>query len=70
MGIWWASPTRLGAPPTSDAVLRMSYSDFTLAVVRQRLGLSVAEGGDLPANLADSLASCLPLALNLNTDKA
>ena len=48
----------------------MFYSDFILAEVRQRLGLSVAEGGDLPANLADSLTRCLPLALNLDTHKA
>ena len=63
----------------ADGVYRMSYSDFTLAEVRQRLGLSVAEAGDLfadieavdlPANLADTLARYLPLALNLNTEKA
>ncbi len=57
----------------------MSYSDFTLPEIRQRLGLSVAEGTDLfgstaeidlPATLAETLARYLPLALNLNTEKA
>ena len=57
----------------------MAYSDFTIADVRHRLGLSVTEGGDLfsaiaeadlPANLADTLARYLPLALNLNSEKA
>ena len=57
----------------------MSYSDFTIAEIRGRLGISVAEGGDLfadiaeadlPATLAETLARYLPLALNLNTEKA
>ncbi len=57
----------------------MAYSDFTLADLRQRFGLTVTEGGDLfaavpevelPAGLADNLARYLPLALNLNTEKA
>lgn len=57
----------------------MAYSDFTIADVRRRLGLTVAEGGDLfghvpeadlPAGLADTLGRYLPLALNLNTEKA
>lgn len=57
----------------------MAYSDFTLADLRQRFGLTVSEGGDLfatiaeaelPAGLADTLHRYLPLALNLNTEKA
>lgn len=57
----------------------MSYSDFTLADVRDRLGITVAEGGDLfaavgetalPGGLAETLGRYLPLALNLNTEKA
>lgn len=57
----------------------MAYSDFTIADVRQRLGLTVAEGGDLfagvpdadlPPALAATIARYLPLALNLNTEKA
>ncbi len=57
----------------------MAYSDFTLADLRQRFGLTVTEGGDLfasvpevelPPNLASNLARYLPLALNLNTEKA
>jgi hypothetical protein len=59
----------------------VAYSDFTLADLRQRLGLKVVEGGDLfaavpevelppaPA-LATTLVRYLPLALNLNTEKA
>ncbi len=57
----------------------MAYSDFTLADLRHRFGLTVAEGGDLfadvgevdlPPGLADTLARYLPLALNLTTEKA
>jgi len=57
----------------------MAYSDFTISDIRKRLGINVAEGGDLfasvgevelPATLADTLARYLPLALNLNTEKA
>lgn len=57
----------------------MAYSEFTIADVQQRLGLTIAEGGDLfaevaetelPATLAAALARYLPLALNLNTEKA
>ena len=57
----------------------MAYSDYTLADLRTRLGLTVAAGGDLfagvpeaelPPGLADMLARYLPLALNLNTEKA
>ena len=57
----------------------MAYCDFTIADIRQRLGLTVEEGGDLfaavsevelPPALAIVLARYLPLALNLNTEKA
>jgi hypothetical protein len=57
----------------------VAYSDFTLADLRQRFGLTVAEGGDLfaavpdadlPPGLAETLHRYLPLALNLNTEKA
>ena len=57
----------------------MAYSDFTLADLRQRFGLTVTAGGnlfaivpevELPTGLADILARYLPLALNLNTEKA
>lgn len=57
----------------------MSYSDFTLAELRQRFGLTVADDpnlfasvGDteLPPGLADTLDRYLPLALKLNTEKA
>lgn len=57
----------------------MAYSDFTLADLRHRFGLTVDEGADLfagvpevelPARLAETLRRYLPLALNLNTEKA
>jgi hypothetical protein len=57
----------------------MSYSDFTLADLQLRLGLTVNEANDLfahvgdvslPLGLADLLTRYLPLALNLNTEKA
>ncbi len=57
----------------------MAYSDFTIHEVRARLGLTIAGGGDLfaglaeadlPRNLADTLSRYLPLALDLNTEKA
>ena len=57
----------------------MAYSDFTLAELMKKFALTVAEGGDLfaavperelPAGLADTLSRYLPLALNLNTEKA
>lgn len=57
----------------------MAYSDFTLADLRHRLGLTVTEGknlfgtvreADLPAGLGETLHRYLPLALNLNTEKA
>jgi hypothetical protein len=57
----------------------MAYSDFTLADLRHRFGLTVTEGGnlfaavpevELPPGLANTLARYLPLALNLNTEKA
>ena len=65
--------------PAHPAGGPMAYSDFTLGELRQRFGLTVAEGGDLfaavppadlPPGLADTLARYLPLALNLNTEKA
>jgi hypothetical protein len=57
----------------------MAYSDFTLHDLRQRFGLTVTAGGDLfatvpeaelPRGLAETLTRYLPLALNLNTEKA
>src|SRR5262249_5713617 len=57
----------------------MAYSDFTLADLRHRFGLTISEGGDLfasvaeaelPVGLAALLPRYLPLALNLNTEKA
>ncbi len=57
----------------------MAYSDFTLAELRHRFGLTVDERADLfagvpevdlPARLAETLRRYLPLALNLNTEKA
>jgi hypothetical protein len=57
----------------------MAYSDFTLKVLKDRFGLTVDEStnlfvdtpeADLPPVLADALARYLPLAVNLNTEKA
>ena len=57
----------------------MAYSDYTILDLKQRLGLTIAESADLfaatpevelPPTLADTLARYLPLARNLNTDKA
>ncbi len=57
----------------------MAYSDFTLPLVKQRFGLVIDESSnlfadvaevELPASLAQTLARYLPLALNLNTEKA
>jgi hypothetical protein len=57
----------------------MSYSDFTLLDLKQRFRLTIDESidlfadvaeVDLPPRLADTLARYLPLALNLNTEKA
>lgn len=57
----------------------MSYSDFTLLDLKQRFHLTIDESSDLftdvaevdlPPRLADALPSYLPLALNLNTEKA
>src|SRR5438445_5541652 len=57
----------------------MAYSDFTLADLKQRFRLTVDESNnlfadtaeaDLPAVLADTLARYLPLAVNVNTEKA
>lgn len=57
----------------------MAYSDFTIGELKQRFGLAVEETSslfagtpevDLPAVLADTLARYLPLAVNVNTEKA
>lgn len=57
----------------------MSYGDFTLPELRRRFHLKITEGRDLfagtpeadvPPALTDLLARYLPLALNLNTEKA
>jgi len=57
----------------------MAYSDFTLLELKQRFQLTVEEAvdlfasapeADLPRVLADTLARYLPLAVNLNTEKA
>jgi hypothetical protein len=57
----------------------MAYSDFTLAELKQRFQLTIEEAGnlfadvaeaDLPPVLADTLSRYLPLAVNVNTEKA
>jgi hypothetical protein len=57
----------------------MSYSDFTIAELKERFQLTIDEASnlfahvpevDLPPVLADTLARYLPLAVNLNTEKA
>ncbi len=57
----------------------MAYSDFTIAELKQRFQLVIDESSnlfadvpeqDLPAVLADTLSRYLPLAVNLNTEKA
>jgi hypothetical protein len=57
----------------------MAYSDFTLAELKQRFQLTVEETrnlfaataeADLPPVLAETLARYLPLAVNVNTEKA
>ncbi len=57
----------------------MAYSDFTIADLKRRFGLSIDESSslfdgqaeaDVPADLLATLARYLPLALNLNTEKA
>jgi hypothetical protein len=57
----------------------MSYSDFTLPEVKQRFALTVDEASDLfaqvpeadlPPGLAANLQRYLPLAVNVNTEKA
>jgi hypothetical protein len=57
----------------------MAYSDFTLAELKQRFQLTIDEASnlfadipeaDLPPVLADTLARYLPLAVNVNTEKA
>lgn len=57
----------------------MAYSDFTFAELKQRFLLSFNESSnlfadtpeaDLPSVLADTLARYLPLAVNVNTEKA
>jgi hypothetical protein len=57
----------------------MAYGDFTLAELKQRFGLTLQEADnlfahvaevELPATLTDLLARYLPLAVNVNTEKA
>lgn len=57
----------------------MAYSEFTLIDLKQRFGLTIDETRnlfartpevDLPQPLADALARYLPLAVNVNTEKA
>jgi hypothetical protein len=57
----------------------MAYSDFTIPELKERFQLTIDELSnlfahvpevDLPPVLADTLARYLPLAVNLNTDKA
>ena len=57
----------------------MAYSDFTLAELKQRFRLTVSEAtnlfadvaeADLPPVLSALLARYLPLAVNVNTEKA
>ena len=57
----------------------MAFSDFTLPELKQRFRLIVDESSnlfdhvaevDLPPVLADTLARYLPLAVNVNTEKA
>jgi len=57
----------------------MAYSDITIADLKQRFGLTLDEAGNLFADAAevdltpaliDVLARYLPLAVNLNTEKA
>jgi len=57
----------------------MAYSDFTIADLKRRLQLVLDESGnlfadlpevDLPPVLTATLARYLPLAVNLNTEKA
>ncbi len=57
----------------------MAYSDFTLAELKQRFRLTIGEAidlfadtpeADLPPVLTQTLARYLPLAVNVNTEKA
>jgi hypothetical protein len=57
----------------------MPYSDFTIAELKQRFQLEIDEAGDLfgdvaevdlPVSLSGTLARYLPLAVNVNTEKA
>lgn len=57
----------------------MAYADFTLPELKRKFGLTVSDTGDLfaavrpvqpPAGLAATLARNLPLAVNLNNEKA
>jgi hypothetical protein len=57
----------------------MAYSDFTISQLKKQFGLVIDEDNslfdhvaevELPATLADTLRRYLPLALNLNTEKA
>src|SRR5947209_11415483 len=57
----------------------MAYSDFTLSLIKQRFGLVIDEQTNLfagvaeaapPPGLSDTLSRYLPLAVNVNTEKA
>jgi hypothetical protein len=57
----------------------MTYSDFTIAELKDRFRLTIDEASNLfvetpeaplPLTLADTLARYLPLAVNVNTHKA
>jgi len=57
----------------------MAYSDFTLAELKQRFSLTIDESHDLfahvaevdlPPGLSETLRRYLPLAVNVNTEKA
>ena len=57
----------------------MTYADFSIADLKRRFGLAIDESGDLFGDAAevdltpalhDTLARYLPLALNMNTEKA
>jgi hypothetical protein len=71
-------PERMAARCVFEGVT-MAYSDFTLPELKRRFQLTVDESdnlfadtpeADLPPVLADALARYLPLAVNVNTEKA
>jgi len=76
---------RSKAPPSTSSShqrrerANMAYSDFTINQLTQRFGLTIRASAslfaataeaDLPPHLATSLERYVPLALNLNTEKA